>query len=213
MTESSGRTRDYFPIDSFALDRDFHVNPLMSVIKLARYKFVAKMLSKDDVVLDIGCGRGYSSHFFAQTTKQVIGVDLYSDIPVVSKMFNADNLKFIQADILDPPPEITDAPITAVTAIDVIEHFQREDGVNIVDRYADLLSDGGMMVLGSPSKFSQAYRSNQSQDVHFYEYEPEELRELCDLRFRRTLLFSMNDELVHTGFNKLAWFFFVLAFK
>ena len=185
----------------------------MSVIKLARYKFVAKMLSEDDVVLDLGCGHGYSSHFFAQTARQVIGVDLYADIPAVSERFDADNLKFIQADILDPPPEITDEPITAVTAIDVIEHFHREDGVSIIERYAEALPNGGMMILGSPSKFSQMYRSNQSLDVHFYEYEPEELRELCDLYFKRTLLFSMNDELVHTGFNKLAWFFFVLAFK
>ena len=34
-------------------------DPLMATIKLARYKFVSKMLDKNDYVVDVGCGGGY----------------------------------------------------------------------------------------------------------------------------------------------------------
>jgi len=67
-----------------------------------------------------------------------------------------------------------------------------------------------MMIIGTPNKFSEAYRSQKNKDIHYHEYEPDEITALCKKYFGRTLLFSMNDELVHTGFSKLAWFLFVL---
>jgi len=70
-----------------------------------------------------------------------------------------------------------------------------------------------MMIIGTPNKFSRNYRSQASKDVHLHEYEPDEIVSLCKKYFGRTLLFSMNDEIVHTGFSKLAWYLFVLAFK
>ena len=38
-------------------------NPLMGTIKLSRYKFVSKMLDKNDVIIDVGCGGGFSTLF------------------------------------------------------------------------------------------------------------------------------------------------------
>ena len=58
--------KTYFAVEPFSLEKDFMDNPLMACIKLARYKFVAKMLSKNDVVVDLGCGNGYSSYFFSK---------------------------------------------------------------------------------------------------------------------------------------------------
>jgi hypothetical protein len=34
---------------------------------------------------------------------------------------------------------------------------------------------------------------------------------LAERHFRRTLVFSMNDEMVHTGFGKLAWYYIVIC--
>ena len=39
-------------------------NPLMTTIKFSRFKFVSKLISKKDTLLDIGCGQGLSSIFF-----------------------------------------------------------------------------------------------------------------------------------------------------
>ena len=110
-----------------------------------------------------------------------------------------------------------DRDYTAITMVDVIEHFSVEDGRRIVELCRDGLrknmpSGGGMLVLGTPSRCSQTYRAAHNRDHHLHEYEPDELQAACDAYFPRTLQFSMNDETVHTGFNKLAWFFFVIAF-
>ena len=39
-------------------------NPLMLMIKLARYKFYSKMMNEKDVVLDLGCGQGVNNSIF-----------------------------------------------------------------------------------------------------------------------------------------------------
>ena len=207
------KKKEYFPIDSFMLSSTFMQNPLMCAIKLSRFKFVAKILSKNDSVLDLGCGNGFSSYFYAQFVREVLGIDLYSDIQSIQKKMIAPNLKFIQGDILSPPSEITNKTFNAVAMVDVIEHFYKEDGDKIVSDYSNLLSKNGIMVIGTPSKYSQEYRSTCSKNTHFHEYEPDELNELCSFYFNRTIIFSMNDEIVHTGFNKLAWFVFLLCFK
>ena len=101
-------------------------------------------------------------------------------------------------------------------AIDFIEHFYKRDGEKmIIETSSNLLQpgEGGMMIIGTPNKYSEAYRSEASKSIHLHEYEPDEIVSLCKKYFGRTLLFSMNDEIVHTGFNKLAWYLFVLAFK
>ncbi len=204
---------DYFPVDQFDLDRDFEANPLMAGIKLSRYKFAAKMLSATDRVVDLGCGNGYSTYFYSTVAEHAVGVDLYADIDAVQAKWRRENLRFRKGDILADPASLDLGPFNAVTAVDVIEHFHREDGVKIIENYADALPQGGMMILGTPSRHSGAWRSETSRQGHFYEYDPDELRAICDTCFGRSFLFSMNDELVHTGFSKLAWFFWVIAVK
>ena len=46
--------------------------------KISRFKFVSKLISKKDTLLDIGCGQGLSS-IFSDYCKYVYGVDLLSD--------------------------------------------------------------------------------------------------------------------------------------
>lgn len=70
---------------------------------------------------------------------------------------------------------------------------------------------GGLFICGTPSRYSQQYRAAHNLEQHLHEYEPNELRELCETHFDRVLMFSMNDELVHTGFDKLAWYTFAVC--
>lgn len=190
----------------------FEDNPLMAAIKLARFKFPARLLSPEDSVLDLGCGVGQGAYFYACHTRgEVVGIDLYADVEYARQTFRRDNLRFVQGDLLDPPREILGSRFDAVVSVDVIEHFSEADGRTLIERYAGLLRPGGTMILGSPNVLSSPYRSPQSRSVHVHEYEPEELRALCAPYFGRTFLFSMNDEVVHTGFSKMAWFFWVVC--
>lgn len=68
-------------------------------------------------------------------------------------------------------------------------------------------------MIGTPSKYSAKYRSIQSKKQHIYEYKPEELKKICEKHFDRVFNFSMNDEVINTGFSKLSWFNFFICIK
>lgn len=185
-------------------------NPLMTTIKFSRFKFVSKLISKKDTLLDIGCGQGLSSIFFSDYCKYVYGVDLLSDF------LNHDrkNIKFIKKDIFNLKKNNFKHNIDLITLIDFIEHFNKSQGSLILNKCSKLLKKkGGTLIVGSPSVYSSKYRSKRSKIQHIHEYDGMELKDLCSKYFNRTFLFSMNDELVHTGFYKLAWFNFVICVK
>ena len=39
-----------------------------------KYKFVSKMLDKNDVIIDVGCGDGYSTLYYSKFCKSAIGI-------------------------------------------------------------------------------------------------------------------------------------------
>ncbi len=188
------------------------VNPLMSTIKLARFKFVSKMLSQKDTVLDLGCGNGLSSYYYSKFCKSVHGVDIQDAVSDSWKTLKTPNITFSQADILTPQAYKYNA--STITCVDVIEHFDKEQGDQILQYCCDCLKNQGrgtQLIIGTPSRHSQQYRAAHNQEHHLYEYDPDELQAICDKYFSRTFKFSMNDEVVHTGFSKLAWFFYVIC--
>lgn len=198
----------------FRVDEDFLKNPLMATIKLARFKFPAKMISAGDDILDLGCGAGISSYFYAShTSGHVTAIDATDNLHEISAPYRRDNLSFVKGDLTAPPEEITKRSYDAVICVDVIEHFPKEIGVQILETYAALLRKGGMMIIGTPNRRSAEYRSESSRRVHIHEYEPDELKEVMQSIFPRVLHFSMNDEVVHTGFANMSWFFYNIAFK
>ena len=58
--------------------------------------FILKRLSKNDVVLDLGCGYGRAAIKLTQKAKKVIGIDISPDnIELAKKLYtNIDNLQF-----------------------------------------------------------------------------------------------------------------------
>lgn len=195
----------------FDLNELFFANPLMATVKLARFKFVAKMLSKEDRLLDLGCGNGFSSYYYSHFCKSVYGVDIQEQAIDNWKIFANNNISFSLGDILDD--DIYKRDVEAITCVDVIEHFSLSNGEKIIKNSAQCLKNkkGGQLIIGTPSKFSNPYRAAHNKERHLHEYEPNELQKICSKYFSRTLQFSMNDEVVHTGFNKLAWFFYIIC--
>ena len=64
---------------------------------------------------------------------------------------------------------------------------------------------------GSPSLESQAYASAGSKAGHVNCKSGSELKELFLKFFHNVFLFSMNDEVVHTGFYKMAHYLFAIG--
>jgi SAM-dependent methyltransferase len=179
------------------------------LIRLARYKFVARMIKKTDRVLEVGSGSGLGSIFIGQHCAHVTGIDVKTtEVDEARSINRRDNVDFRVTDLAD-----LDAaqPFDVVFALDVIEHMPIEQGHQLVASMTRLLKPTGMLVIGTPSIYSYEYQSPLSRASHVKCYDQKELVELIDHYCGRTLAFSMNDEMVHTGHPKMAWYYFVLG--
>jgi len=65
-----------------------------------------------------------------------------------------------------------------------------------------------MLILGTPNLTSQVYASQPSKEGHVNCKSHDELRALMKKHFHVSLLFSMNDEVVHTGYGPMAHYLF-----
>lgn len=188
----------------------FESNTLQVLVKLARYKFVARILKADDDVLEVGSGTGMGAIFLAQHSHSVTGLEIKShDYEAAVAVNRRQNVIFHHRSLYDFEPK--DRRFGAVVSIDVIEHMPIEDGRRFVAELASRCRDDGIVVVGSPSIHSYPYQSAYSKAAHIKCYDQKELVELMDGYFGRTIAFSMNDEIVHTGHPKLAWYYFVIG--
>lgn len=194
------------PEYAFFMERDL----LRLLIRLARYKFVARMLKKTDRVLEIGSGSGVGSIFLGQHCAHVTGLEVKTtEVDEARALNRRENVDFIVGDLFDLPAA---QRFDTVVALDVIEHMPVEQGHRFVAAMSRLLEPTGMLVIGSPSLYSYPHQSALSQASHVKCYDQVELMQLVETYCHRALPFSMNDEVVHTGYHKMAWYYFVLAF-
>ena len=188
----------------------FQENALRLLIRLARYKAIAKQLGPEDEVIEIGSGSGVGAMFLAQHCRSVLGLDLKEhEVKEARGINRRSNVRFEVGDFFDLPEE---AAFDAIVNLDVIEHLPEAQGECLVERTARHLRDTGMLVLGTPSIHSYPHQSPLSQAAHVRCYDLDELTAMVGRHYGRVLRFSMNDELVHTGFSKLAWFYLLFAF-
>jgi len=184
-------------------------NLLRFTIRLARYKFVARLLRSKDRCLEVGCGSGLGAIFLAQHAHHVTGVDVKQyELDEARSMCRRDNVSFLRADFFEHDFE---HDFDVIASLDVIEHLPIEDGHRMVGRMAELCSPDGMVVIGTPSLHSYPHQSLISRASHVKCYDQEELFDLLDPYFGRILPFSMNDEVVHTGHPKMAWYYFMIC--
>jgi 2-polyprenyl-3-methyl-5-hydroxy-6-metoxy-1,4-benzoquinol methylase len=187
----------------------FETNTLQLLIKLARYKFVARLLKADDDVLEVGSGNGIGTIFLAQHTRHVTGLEIKPrDYDAACSINRRRNVDFLLQSVFDHD---TSRRYDAVVSLDVIEHLPVEEGKKFVAQMARLCEPDAVAIVGTPSIHSYPYQGKYSQASHIKCYDQSELVALMDGHFDRTLAFSMNDEIVHTGHPKLAWYYFVLG--
>ena len=184
-------------------------NLLRFTIRLSRYKFVARIIKQDDDVLEIGCGTGLGSIFISQFANSVTGLDVQKfELNKARELSKRKNLSFEECDFFIYNKE---KKYDVIVSLDVIEHFDQNLGNEFVKKISCHLKKGGMAIIGTPSIYSFKYESLISQQSHIHCYDQSELCLLMDKYFARTIPFSMNDEIVHTGHPKMAWYYFIIA--
>jgi len=179
-------------------------------IFLARYKFVAKMFSGMNRVLEVGCADGFGTRVVRQEVQEVVATD-FDPVFVTRNQARPHgkwNISYRVHDMLAGPLAEN---FDAVYAVDVVEHIPTQDEDRFVNHLATSLHAQGVCLVGTPSLESQAYASAPSKAGHVNCKTAVTLKELMQRRFHNVFIFSMNDEMVHTGFPALAHYLWALC--
>jgi hypothetical protein len=73
------------------------------------------------------------------------------------------------------------------------------------------LNDKGIYICGTPSKYSEKYASERSRIQHINLKTAPEKKDLFEKYFDFVWIFSMNDEVVHTGYYPMAHYLFAVC--
>lgn len=192
------------------VNESWNQDPKRTLFTLARYKFVAKMLEGYDRVLEVGCADAFGTRLVQQSVPSVTAVDF--DPVFIEDAIDRKNpewpLECFQHDLMSGP---VPGSFDAVFSLDVLEHIPREDEEKFILNMIAPLRDAGVLIVGMPSLESQAYASPQSRVGHINCKSGPVLKAEFSKYFENVFLFSMNDEVVHTGFSAMAHYVIVLC--
>ena len=188
----------------------WHEDPKRLVFTLSRYKFVAKMLTGKNRVAEIGCGDGFGARIVKQEVGQLTITDY--DSYFIKRFEDLVSEKYpisaVEHNILEGP---LGQKFDAIYSLDVLEHIPINHEDVFVKNIINSLGSNGIVILGMPSIESQTYASPASKEGHINCKTGKDLKLFLEKYFHNVLLFSMNDEVVHTGFEKMAHYLFVIC--
>jgi 2-polyprenyl-3-methyl-5-hydroxy-6-metoxy-1,4-benzoquinol methylase len=180
-------------------NHDWRIDPRRFAFTFARYKFVSKMFQNYDQILEVGCGDAFATRLVQQTTKQVTVIDF--DPTFIADIQRRHDptwpITAIQHNILDQP---IDKQFDGIFSLDVLEHIDQTKEHKFMTNICESLKPTGTTIIGMPSLESQTYASKLSKEGHINCKTGEDLRNLMHEYFNTVFMFSMNDEVLHTGF-------------
>ncbi len=177
---------------------------------LARYKFVSKMLRGKRSALEVGCGDGFGTRIVRQEVPRVVAIDFDPVFvaDVNSRMVAKWGFECRVHDMLAGP---VGEPFESAYSLDVLEHILPTDEDQFIRNIVASLTDDGVLLLGSPSLQSQPYASKASKEGHVNCKDHEDFRRLMRQYFANVFMFSMNDEVVHTGYGPMAHYLIAMC--
>jgi cyclopropane fatty-acyl-phospholipid synthase-like methyltransferase len=178
-------------------------DPKRLTFTLARYKFVAKMLAGRSHVLEVGCADAFGTRIVRQEVENLTAVDF-------DPLFIADVQKRMSPkwsfetrvhDMLAGP---VPGQFDGIFALDVLEHIAPDRERVFLSNMLGSLAPHGAVILGMPSLESQEHASPNSKAGHVNCKSMPVFKALMQDHFHNVFMFSMNDEIVHTGYHKMA---------
>ncbi len=187
-------------------------DPRRLLFLLSRYKFVAKMLSGKGRVLEVGCADAFGTRLVLQEGCRVTASDFDAVfIDDAKSRMEKDGwaCDTVVHDILSGP--VPPGEFDAAYSLDVFEHIAPEHEDQFVGNIARSLSPQGVAIIGSPSLESQTYASPASKAGHVNCKRGADYKAVMLRHFTNVFIFSMNDEVVHTGYSPMAHYLFALC--
>jgi 2-polyprenyl-3-methyl-5-hydroxy-6-metoxy-1,4-benzoquinol methylase len=193
------------------INQAWYDDPKRLTFTLARYKFVAKMLVGAKSVLEVGCGDAFASRIVLQEVESLSVTDfdpVFIDDIKERQVEGWEYDRVFAHDLLAGP---IDGQFDAIYSLDVLEHIKPEDEETFVRNMIAPLNEYGTVIVGMPTLESQGYASPISKAGHVNCKSLPDLKDGMQRFFHNVYMFSMNDEVVHTGYHKMAHYVFALC--
>jgi hypothetical protein len=185
-------------------------DPKRLAFTLSRYKFVSRLLSGRKHVLEIGCADAFGTRIVLQAVQKLTATDF--DPAFIQDTKKRMNPRwafevFVHDMLSGPPPGNYDGAY----ALDVLEHIDPDKEHLFLKHLVGSLTTHSAVVLGMPSLESQVYASPNSKAGHVNCKSLPDFKTLMEQYFHNVFMFCMNDEVVHTGYHKMAHYIFALG--
>ncbi len=204
--------RDHQGLDSLGLmtNQAWQDDPRHLLFHLARYKFTSKMLSGRKHALEVGCADAFGTRLVQQEVSRVTVIDFDHAFieDVRARQSEQWPLESRVHDLLEGP---VDGVFDAAYALDVLEHIAPTDEDRFLANLTASLTPDAVAIIGSPSLESQVCASPPSREGHVNCKNGEEMKETLARHFTQVFVFSMNDEVVHTGYQRMAHYLMALC--
>ena len=111
--------------------------------------------------------------------------------------------------------DITKTPLNrkfdAAYSLDVIEHVPEEVESHFMGNICGSLEENAVFIMGTPNIAAEKYATKASAEGHINLKSAETLRGLMEKYFHNVFIFSMNDEVVHTGYYPMAHYLMAMG--
>jgi 2-polyprenyl-3-methyl-5-hydroxy-6-metoxy-1,4-benzoquinol methylase len=191
-------------------NESWNQDPKRTLFTLARYKFVAKMLSGRQQVLEIGCADAFGTRLVQQEVGHVTAVD-FDPVFIADALARLDPAWPMECRVHDMLTGPVAGTFEAIYSLDVLEHIAPDHERKFMANLVASLAPSGVAIIGIPSLESQAYASPQSKAGHVNCKSGKAFKPFLESYFENVFLFSMNDEVVHTGYYPMAHYLLALC--
>lgn len=202
-----GKSLGYYTDSEMAID----IKHFM--FRLARYKYVAKLMQYEKAVnvLELGCNEAWGALLLKQNIdlSSYIGIDFDNDTIEWNKKNLSDDFTFVCDDFFAYAKQLEKYDL--VLALDVIEHIAKEKEDEFCQLFSKTLSKRGTAIIGTPHINMMPYASAGSKAAHINMYDQKRLFQTCKRYFNNVYIFNMNDEVVHTGMNAMVCYIFAVC--
>jgi SAM-dependent methyltransferase len=191
-------------------NESWNQDPKRTLFTLSRYKFVARMLSGRKHVLEVGCADAFGTRIVQQAVGKVTAVD-FDPIFIADVKERMNPHWPLDAFVHDMMAGPVAGEFDAAYALDVLEHIPAQDEERFIGNVMRSLTADGVVIFGMPSLESQGHASPQSKAGHVNCKSGPDFKRTLEQHFHSVFVFSMNDEVVHTGFYPMAHYLLALA--
>jgi SAM-dependent methyltransferase len=116
------------------------------------FEMYGPLTRPDDVLVDVGCGRGGLIRRFSVAVRECIGIDASDEMVSLASAEKPANSRFVVGSLISPP--LPEASVDFVVSRQVMEHLHPDDVPGHLSSVRRLLRPGGRFLIETPSRLT-----------------------------------------------------------